>query len=123
VSGDFYGPEYAEAWLWVMRNRPKPRYYFYTRSYRVPEIVPFLERMSELGCCRAWYSTDRDCFPEAIPPNVRIAHLQVADDEPAAFDLRFVVRRLRKHRKSLPLLCPQERGTAANCGDCGLCFR
>lgn len=124
VSGDFYSPEYAEKWLWVMRQRPKPRYFFYTRSYRVPDFLPVLERMAALKCCRVWFSADKDVLPDQIPRGVRVAYLQVGEDEdPALLDLRFAVRRLRSPQLALPLLCPQERGTASNCGDCGKCYR
>jgi hypothetical protein len=124
VSGDWYSAEYAEKWLWVMRHRPKPRYYFYTRSHAVPEILPVLEQMAALTCCRVWFSVDRDLCVDRIPPGVRIAYLQAdADEEPELLDLRFVVRRLRKPKLSLPMLCPNENGSAANCGDCGRCYR
>lgn len=124
VSGDFYSADYAEKWLWVMRNRPKPRYYFYTRSHAVPEILPVLEQMAALKCCRVWFSVDKDLSVDRIPPGVRLAFLQTeADEEPELLDLRFVVRRLRGKRLSLPLLCPNEQGSAANCGDCGKCYR
>ena len=124
VSGDFATREYAEKWLWVMRHRPKPRYFFYTRSHRIPEIAPVLEQMAALKCCRAWYSIDKETgLPDRIPPGVRLAYLQTeSDEEPELLDLRFVVRRLRKPTIGLPLLCPQEGGQAANCGDCKRCF-
>lgn len=124
VSGDYYSAEYAEKWLWVMRKRPKPRYYFYSRSHSTPEILSVLEQMAALKCCRVWFSVDKDLVLERIPPNVRVAYLQVTEDEePELIDLRFVVRRLRNKRLPLPLLCPNESGAAANCGDCGKCFR
>ena len=107
-----------------MRRRPKPRYYFYTRSHAVPEILPVLERMAALGCCRVWFSVDRELSAPRVPPGVRLAYLQVeAGEEPELLDLRFVVRRLRSKRLPLPLLCPEESGAASNCGDCGTCFR
>jgi hypothetical protein len=124
VSGDYYDADYAEKWLWVMRNRPKPRYYFYTRSFRIPTILPVLEQMAALRCCRVWFSVDKDGMPDRIPPGARLAYLQTEkDEEPELMDLRFIVRRLRKPSLSLPMLCPQERGEAENCGDCGKCFR
>ena len=124
VSGDYYNAEYAEKWLWVMRNRPKPRYFFYTRSFKVAAIAPALEQMAALKCCRVWYSIDKDSSVDRIPDGVRLAYLQVDEgEEPELLDLRFAVRRLRKTRFALSLLCPQERGTAENCGDCGRCYR
>src|SRR5205823_3870653 len=45
VSGDFYGAGYARKWLAIMRQRPRLRYFCYTRSWRVPAIAPVLEAM------------------------------------------------------------------------------
>lgn len=127
ASGDFYDAEYARKWLDVIRRSPKPRYYFYTRSYAIPEIAEVLEEMARIDCCRVWYSADTELQPERRPESVRIAHLQASEDESAeGADLVFRVRRLRR-RVSLPLTCPHEtpQGERAeiNCGSCGKCYR
>jgi hypothetical protein len=127
AAGDFYSREYAEKWLDVMRQSPRVRFYWYSRSWRVPDIAPVLEQMAALKCCRAWYSLDRDTgIPATVPPGVRLAYLQVeADEEPELLDLLFVVRRLTGHarRVRLPLLCPHQADRRDNCGHCGQCFR
>lgn len=129
TSGDFLSKEYAEKWLQVMRQCPKPRYYWYSRSWRRPEIASVLEQMAALKCCKAWYSVDSETgLPEHIPPGVRLAYLQTAkDEEPELADLTFRVRRLRKEsRIGLPTVCPSEtpKGRAADvtCGGCRKCF-
>jgi hypothetical protein len=117
VSGDFYSAEYAEKWLAV------------TRSWRVPEIAAVLEQMAALRCCQAWYSIDHETgVPERVPPGVRVAYLQVNEGEPPKLaDLLFRVRRLRRQRLPLSLVCPHEtpQGQAkdADCGNCGRCWR
>lgn len=127
ASGDFYSKEYAEKWLAVMRQLPRVRFYWYSRSWRSEAISGVLEEMAALKCCRAWYSLDRQTnIPERVPPGVRLAYLQVAEDEqPQLLDLLFIVRRLRSHARkvSLPLLCPHQKGTSDNCGSCQRCFR
>jgi len=127
VSGDFFNKEYAEKWLDIMRQLPRVRFYWYSRSWRVPEIAPVLEQMAALKCCRAWYSLDRQTgLPATVPPGVRLAYLQAEDqEEPELLDLLFVVRKLRRHaqRVSLPLLCPHQADKRENCGACGKCFR
>jgi hypothetical protein len=127
VAGDFFSVEYAAKWLAVMRQCPKVRFYFYSRSWRVPEIGLVLEQMAQLKNCRVWYSIDADTgIPPRVPVGVRLAYLQVEDDEqPELLDLLFVVRRLRRQagRVSLPLLCPHEANRADNCGSCGRCWR
>ena len=127
TSGDFLSRDYAEKWLRIMRRKPRPRYYWYSRSWRCPDIAPTLEQMALLKCCRAWYSTDVDTgTPAVIPLGVRLAFLQVEEgQEPELLDLRFAVRKLRKKRLGLTMLCPNEheQKKAENCGDCGLCYR
>jgi hypothetical protein len=129
VAGDFHSAEYAAKWLEVMRQCPKPRYYFYSRSWRVPEIAPLLEQMALLKCCRAWYSIDAETgVPERVPVGVRLAYLQVHEDEqPELVDLYFRVRRLRRQRLPLTLVCPSEtprgRDRDTNCGSCRRCWQ
>jgi hypothetical protein len=126
-SGDFYDVTYARKWLEVMKKCPKPKYYFYTRSYAIAAIAEVLEQMAELKGCRVWYSCDAELVPESVPKGVRLAYLQVSEEEtPELMDLLFLVRRLRK-RIQLPLVCPQEtpqgKQEQINCGSCGKCYR
>jgi len=129
VSGDFYNAAYARKWLEVFRQCPGVKFYFYTRSWRVPEIAPVLEQMAKLRCCKVWYSIDSDTgLPECVPARVRLAYLQVTEgDQPEQTDLVFRVRRLRRQRFPLSLVCPHEtpqgRANNVNCGNCGRCWR
>jgi hypothetical protein len=131
VAGDFFSEAYAKAWLKVFRACPHTRFYAYTRSWRVPAIVPVLAAMARLGNVRLWYSADRETgVPEQLPAGVRVAWLQAAEGETETVDLVFVVRRLRRDvslRVELPLVCPNEtpQGKEAdvNCTTCGRCWR
>ncbi|HXG09295.1 MAG TPA: hypothetical protein VNK04_05855 [Gemmataceae bacterium] len=130
MSGDFYDALYAAHWLDVMKACQRTRFYFYTRSWRVPAIAEVLEAMAALRCCRAWYSIDAQTgVPASVPQGVRLAYLQVGEEGPALADLMFRVRRLRRQpqRIGLPLLCPHEtpqgRARDVNCGTCGFCWR
>ena len=129
VSGDFASAKYAEKWLEVMRACPQARYYFYTRSWRLPAIAPVLERMAALECCRAWYSIDDETGrPEVVPSGVRLAYLQTRDGSTPVADLVFRTKPLRRAPAvSLPLICPHEtpagKEQGANCGNCGHCWR
>jgi hypothetical protein len=129
VSGDFYDASYAANWLAVMRQCPRVQFYFYTRSWRVPAIAAVLEQMAVLRNCRAWYSIDRETgVPERVPLGVRLAYLQLQEGEqPELADLMFRVRRLRRQRTPLSLICPNEteqgRSHHVNCGNCGRCWQ
>lgn len=127
-SGDFLSGEYAAKWLEIMQTCPRPRYYWYSRSWRCEEIRPYLEQMAALKCCKAWYSIDRETgVPDYVPKGVRLAYLQIQEDEqPELVDLYFKVRRLRKHKGRVPLrlVCPAEvpkRGDTT-CGSCRRCW-
>lgn len=132
VGGDFYSAGYARKWLRVMRLSPRTRFFFYSRSWRVPAIRAVLERMAELPNCRAWYSADCDSgLPPAVPPRVRVAWLLIDADEvpPAEAHLVFRVRRLRAYPPPTPgpCVCPAEDGVprprAVTCDRCGHCWR
>lgn len=127
VSGDFYSEQYAGKWLEIMRQCPRVRFYLYTRSWRDPAIAEVLEKMAALRCCRIWYSIDGQTgVPQCVPVGVRLAYLQITEDEqPVCHDLLFVVKRLKKHaqRFRLPLLCDHQAEKRENCGECGKCFR
>ncbi|MBX9583467.1 MAG: hypothetical protein K2X87_24465 [Gemmataceae bacterium] len=130
VAGDFYNPGYAAAWLAVFRACPATRFYFYTRSWRVPAIAVVLTEMAGLDNVRAWYSADTETGPpDLLPAGVRVAWLQVAADDgpPLPAALLFRVRRLRRRPVALhelPVLCPHEApgGRDVNCGNCGRCW-
>lgn len=129
VSGDFYDAGYAAKWLAVVRLRPKPRYFFYTRSWRTAAIAGALEDLAAHPSVRAWYSADRDSgLPDRVPAGVKVAYLQAEAGETGG-DLLFRVRRLRrlKHRVGLPMVCPNEtprgRALGVNCGNCQHCWR
>lgn len=130
VSGDFYSPQYAQAWAAVMGSCRKTRFYAYTRSWREPPVLPALREMASLPNCRLWFSCDRDTgLPPAPPPGVRLCWLQDRDEEvPERVHLVFRTRGLRKTKPAhtpLKLVCPPERPNPsphATCGNCGKCW-
>ena len=133
TGGDFYSARYARKWLRVVQRSPTIRFFFYTRSWRVPSVKLVVDAMAAMPNCQAWYSADRDTgVPADIPPGVRVAWLTAGADDhpPAGADLAFRVHRLRRH--PLPVaggvpVCPAEDGAArdrpATCDRCGVCWR
>lgn len=132
VGGDFFSRAYARKWLRVMRQSPRVRFFFYTRTWRVGEIKAVIDRMACLPNCVAWYSCDRDTgVPADVPAGVRLAWLSASEGDapPAGTDLVFRVRRLR--RAPTPPggtpVCPAEDGVPRNrrvtCETCGRCWR
>jgi hypothetical protein len=131
VGGDFYSAAYARKWLEIMRRLPGVRFFLFFRCWRVPAILPVLEAMARQKTCRVWFSCDRQTgIPVSVPPRVRLAWLQTAEDDvPPRADVVFRVRRLRRKpakRVSLALVCPVENGVTGHrtsCEQCGVCWR
>lgn len=132
VGGDFYSEEYARKWLRIMMKSPWTRFYFYTRSWRVPSIRAVLEAMAEQPNCSAWYSCDQETgLPDDTSPLIRLAWLQVDVQEfiPEQMELVFRPRAIR--RLALPLfntrVCPEQDGiqrlAQVTCEQCQLCIR
>lgn len=127
-SGDYFSPEYAEKWLWIMKKVPKVRYYWYSRSWRIADIEKVLSKMAALKQVRGWYSADSETgMPQGIPKGIRVAYLQTEGTEPVRTDLLFRVRGLRKQpipRIGLTVLpvCPNEVNKEISCGACQRCF-
>jgi hypothetical protein len=131
-AGDFYGADYANKWLRLIRRLPQVRFFAYTSAWRDDAIRPILERLARRRNCRLWYSCDRQTgMPERIPPRVRLAWLMTTDDDlPLAHaDLLFRVVPLRRHRRRRLRhirVCPAEDGVPrrrpVTCDRCGLCW-
>jgi hypothetical protein len=128
VAGDFYDADYTRKWIAIVKRSPRVRFYGYTRSWRVPAIVPALEELAKCRAMRLWYSADEASgMPTSVPPTVRIAYLQTSSHPPPpGVDLVFRPQRLRALPAS-PLVCNHEtpggRQLGITCGSCTRCFR
>jgi len=127
-SGDFYDLDYCRKWLTIIRRAPRPRYFGYTRSWRIPEFVPLFEEMSRLRCVRLWFSFDSETgTPEQVPKGVRLAYLQTTvAPPPRNAQLIFRIRKLR-NLPALPIVCSSEtkegKRDGVTCGSCTRCFQ
>lgn len=142
VSGDFYDAAYANKWLQIMEACRDKRFYFYTRSWRLPEIASVFRQMAKLRHVRVWYSYDEET---GVPPRtvgrIRRAYMLVpgnerrhsrkdvtqadpSGDRQTPPDLVFrVSQKTVEKRAAGALVCPAENGvTNAMCSSCELCF-
>lgn len=128
VSGDFYARGYASKALTVMEMSAHCTFWAYTRSWRVPAIVPVVREMSALPNCRVWLSADSETgYPPDVPDGGRVAWMQTDEvDGCEDADLVFLDRPLRKLDLPLGNVCPAEtplgktRGTT--CATCQKCW-
>jgi hypothetical protein len=63
VAGDFFEKDYIEMWRHIAERMPDWRFYTYTRSWRVPELLPYLEKLRRLPNFVLYASTDPDTGP------------------------------------------------------------
>jgi hypothetical protein len=135
-SGDFFSAAYVARWVAVAEATPGVTFWCYTRSWRVPEIMPQLERLASLPNVYVWFSCDKDSGLPAAVPNVRACWLQTEQEEPPTagpgqlpVELVFRTRlegRQPVKRIGLALVCPAYNGTAGGegttCEQCRFCF-
>jgi len=102
VAGDFMSIPYIEAWTEVCKAYPDTRFWAYTRSWAVPELLGPLERLRELPNMELFGSTD-PTMP--LPPD----HWRRAfiDTDPRA--------------TGIP--CKEQTHEHLSCQECGYCFR
>jgi hypothetical protein len=128
VAGDFFGVAYVKAWAKIARACPRVKFLFYTRSWRVPELLPHLLEFAALPNVYAWWSEDRDTGPAVLPVGRRAFLCVDAGDEalvPPGVDLVFRedTRAVRKWVNGV-WVCPKVNGTKAGitCSSCMRCL-
>lgn len=122
-SGDFYSVEYIVKWIDIVKSSPNTRFWAYTRSWRIPELIPKLRELAALPNIELFASIDeesgRQQSPEAsttgavqknveVPPNwLRIADVVDSWDE---VDSTYVQ-------------CPNLKNKSITCAKCTYCFK
>lgn len=135
--GDFYSADYAEKWLEIVRRRRQIRFWAYTRSWRVPSILPALSALSREPNFSLFWSTDAETHQKNGPPPkvkyVRVAHLRSSNNEviPEYVDLIWKDKRGTVHPEPSLTACPQGirshlpkqvLPTVLTCTECGRCL-
>lgn len=128
VGGDFFSPKYTQKWIEIAARNPNVKMFAYSRSWRVEKVRPLLYAWGALPNVRLWLSADRDAYPKNVPQGVRVAYMQVAEEDAPRGDLTFQVRRLRKlSLPTAPPICGQEtvqgKRQGVNCSNCSVCWQ
>lgn len=106
ISGDFDSPGYIQNWQHRLMERPDVTCWAYTRSWRVPSLLPALERLRALPNVQLFASIDHSTV-ERPPSGWRVAWM---DGD-------------RRAGQSVPsYLCPEQTGVKATCEACRYCF-
>jgi hypothetical protein len=121
ISGDFTTERYIDGWTSLISRHPDVTVWAYTRSWRVPALLPALERLRALPNVQLFASMDKSC--EELPPTgwrrAWIDGDKRADVDPAWHahdDLRMT------EDGAVSYVCPEETGRKPNCEACRYCF-
>ena len=123
-SGDFYSGPYISKWIDIVRANPDVRFWAYTRSWRIPELVPKLRELSDLSNIELFASVDEESgraqqgakkstagtvqeVPEVAPSWLRFADVVDSWDE---VDGSYVQ-------------CPNLKNKEITCAKCTYCFK
>lgn len=126
-SGDFFNRRYIKAWLKIVRRNRHVRFYAYTRSWAVPELLPLLVELSREPNFEMWFSWDKTM---SFPPRrkgIRTCYLSENDEDLPGRKTDLVFREDSSTvMKKDPLgnqVCPYDNGiTSTTCSRCKLCW-
>ena len=102
VSGDFDSAAYIDKWTQIVERCPDTKFWAYTRSWRIPELLPSLNQLRDLPNMQLFASTD-PTIPEPPPLNWRVAYLET--------DARYT-----------GMVCLEQNGKMPDCKACGYCY-
>jgi len=101
ISGDFYSIEYIEAWQKICSAFPQTKFWTYSRSWNVSELLPSLNTLRTLPNVQIFASTD---------PTIRLP--------PEDWRIAFIETDLRANG----LICLAQTKEKHSCLQCGYCF-
>jgi len=104
VAGDFDTVEYIQSWIDKVRAHPNVMFWAYTRSWRIPELLPSLERLRAEPNMQLFASTD-STISESTPTGWRVAYLET------------------ENYTTSGIVCPEQSGKKENCDQCKYCFK
>ncbi|MAH50750.1 hypothetical protein CMI37_33335 [Candidatus Pacearchaeota archaeon] len=103
ANGDFYNVNYIQEWTDYARANPGVLFWAYTRSWRVPDLLPSLETVRALPNMQLFASVDPST-PENPPIGWRVAYVDGTPDQ-----------------SGYP--CPEQSDRKESCLACGYCFK
>lgn len=131
ASGDFDTVKYIKRWQRIVQGCPDTVFYFYTRSWRVPRLLPHIKQLAAEPNVFAWFSCDSSMPVPPKVPGIRLAYMSMDDtdapDYPADLVFRVkhktVAKRMGEHGcRVCTLEQGIERKVDITCETCGICF-
>lgn len=140
-SGDFFSSPYIRKWEAILGSTPAVRAWAYTRSWRLPDLLPDLKTLAKLPNMRLQFSADQETGLPPLVEGVEVNFLQVEEEviSDATGQVKLVWRTRREGRAvakrlALPLaptpalICPNYQGTgdraghSVTCEQCRFCL-
>ncbi len=116
VSGDFDSSTYVNNWIVTVKRNRHVKFFGYTRSWRLPSMLPSLIALRDLPNVQLFASVDNDHSPDEkshlADTGWRLSWVE-GDRE---HDL------LQEVNPGHSLVCPEETGAIPNCDACGFCI-
>lgn len=124
VSGDFDSLHYLISWCKLVNQNQEVKFFGYTRSWRVPELVPWLIQLRGYENMQLFASVDAST--ELPPEGWRRAWIdgdsRLREDEGNPH-VRAFTGPWHDMNRDLAYVCPQETGRKLNCLACNYCIR
>lgn len=138
VSGDFYlhkgkrKDQYVRRWIEIIKACPDTKFFAYTRSWRIPELVPALRKLAKLPNMQLWLSCDGEAHKPIKIAGTRVAYLlaRPGDEDTIPSRANLIFRAIDRHEVHKKIdgvqVCPVEDGvprkTQLTCTNCKLCW-
>lgn len=120
ISGDFTSERYIDGWTSVISRNPDVAVWAYTRSWRVPALLPALERLRALPNVQLFASMDISTN-ELPPTGWRRAWIE-GDERINAGDPAWGSEHNSITFDGTPsYVCPEQTKRRPNCETCGYC--
>ncbi len=103
-SGDFFSIDYITFWHSIIKSSPHSKFWAYTRSWSIPFLFPYLEKLRTLENIQLFASWDKTMPP---PPTTWRKSIVYLPNEIDKLD---------------GLVCPEQSGLLPNCASCDYCI-
>jgi len=107
ASGDFYSEDYINKWNEIIKANPNKKFWAYTRSWRIKNLISSLESLNKNPNLQLFASIDSESESENVPSFMRKAFLkQSFSDTPKS-----------------SAQCPNQKNKEITCAKCTFCFK
>jgi hypothetical protein len=117
VSGDFDTVEYIEQWEALVDQHPDVKFWGYTRSWRISELMEPLEFLRQMPNVQLFASVDPGTSEGAIEALTedgwRLSRIHENDKYPLPPEEKIT---------NTGILCPEQLGNEESCQTCGFCW-